>query len=807
MRIRIYVLLLTLPLISWQYTVLGSTTLTGKITDKDGNKPIAFATVYFPDLKTGTSSDLNGNYTIDNLPEIKVLVQVSCLGYKAIVETIDLSDVGKRDFQMEYVATEMNEVVITGLSKAAEQKRTPTPITVIPSSYLLQNSGTNIIDAIASRPGISQVTTGPGISKPVIRGLGYNRVVVVSDGIRQEGQQWGDEHGIEVDEAAISKIEILKGPASLAYGSDALAGVVNLLPQTPVPAGTVKGQIFSNYQSNNGLFSLSGDFAGNLKSFNWNLRYSRKLAHAYRNNADGYVYNSGFREEAAHALFGINRSWGYSNLTLSAYHLRPGIIEGERDSATGKFTEPVIAGNGTVTDEIAGSGDFTSYDPGVPYQDINHYKAVWNNQVVTGSGILKFIIGFQQNRRKEYGDILTPEQYGLFFLLNTLTYDMRYNLDEINGFSVSFGINGMGQRSSNKGSEFLVPDYNLVDAGIFSILKKNLGNIDISAGIRFDNRSQHGKGLYLDGNGNKSVQDIPGGVTKFEPFHSNFAGGSGSIGATWQINRSFYSKLNISKGFRAPNIAELGANGEHEGTVRYERGDPDLKAESSIQADYAFGLESEHISGEANLFSSSIQHYIYARKLNAIEGGDSITDGLLTYQFVSGHALLSGAEIRLDIHPHPLDWIHFENSFSFVNAIQPGLPDSMRYLPLIPPPRIQSELKVKAKTILHFMKNPYFLIGTAFHFKQDHYYAAYDTETATPAYTLIRLGAGTEIAPNRRTVFSLYITIDNLADVAYQDHLSRLKYAGYNYVTGNAGVYNMGRNVSLKLIVPLGGER
>ena len=116
---------------------------------------------------------------------------------------------------------------------------------------MLKSASTKIIDALCKIADLSQINTGAAISKPVIRGLGYNRVVVINDGVRQEGQQWGDEHGIEIDEYSVAKAEVLKGPASIMYGSDALAGVVNFITNVPVPEGTIKGNVLANYQTNN----------------------------------------------------------------------------------------------------------------------------------------------------------------------------------------------------------------------------------------------------------------------------------------------------------------------------------------------------------------------------------------------------------------------------------------------------------------------------------------------------------------------------------------------------------------------------
>ena len=210
-------------------SVPGKTSLSGKITDIISGDPLPGVTIYIPDLRTGTVSKEDGTYLLEDLPDIKVLVQVIYIGYELIAEHIDLSTTTFKDFALTESHSELNEILITGLSRSTEKNRTPTPITTVAQTELLENISTNIVDALAKQPGVSQVTTGVGISKPVIRGLGYNRVVVVHDGIRQEGQQWGDEHGIEIDEFGIHKVEILKGPASIAYGSDAMAGVIHLL--------------------------------------------------------------------------------------------------------------------------------------------------------------------------------------------------------------------------------------------------------------------------------------------------------------------------------------------------------------------------------------------------------------------------------------------------------------------------------------------------------------------------------------------------------------------------------------------------
>jgi iron complex outermembrane recepter protein len=780
-----------------------SRTLSGKITDKETGEPIIGATLYLPDLKTGTISDKEGNYKIDNLPQVKVFIQVSFVGYKSIFEMVDLSTITNKDFVLEYSITEMNEVVVTGMSEAAELKRTPTPISVISKSILLQSSSTNIIDAISTQPGVSQVTTGTGISKPVIRGLGYNRVVVVNDGIRQEGQQWGDEHGIEIDEYAVNKVEILKGPASLAYGSDAMAGVINMISNPTLPGGKIDGNFSSNYQTNNGLIGYSANLAGNLKGFIWDIRYSNKVAHAYQNKYDGYVFNSGYRENTISGLIGLNKSWGYSHLLLSVYNLMPGIAEGERDSITGKFVKPIAVNNITEAYEIASDKDLKSYTPLTPYQKIHHYKIVSNGSYIMGNGNLKTTLGFQQNQRQEYGDILKLNQFGLYFLLNTINYDLRYNLPETNNLNLSVGTNGMQQTSKNKGEEFLIPEYKLFDIGVFTVLKKSFDKLDISGGLRYDIRVENSNDLFLDADGKKIETAEPGSIQRFEAFSTTFSGISGSIGATYQISQIVFTKFNISRGFRAPNIAELASNGVHEGTIRYEIGDSKLKAETSWQFDYTFGFNTKHIAAEINIFDNHINNFIFSRKLSSISGGDSISDGVSTFKFVSGDANLFGGEARIDIHPHPLDWLHFENAFSYVQAIQANQPDSTKYLPYTPAPKLLTTLKADVRKFDHLVQNAYIKFEVENYFTQKKYYAAYGTETKTPGYTLLNFGIGSEFIIKNKPVFSFYVSVNNLTDIAYQSHLSRLKYTAENYATGRTGVFNMGRNISFKVLVPI----
>ena len=678
----------------------------------------------------------------------------------------------------------LNEITVTGVTGDTKLKHATAPVSIVTPQILKATAATNIIDAISHQPGVSELTTGGSISKPIIRGLGYNRVVVMSEGVRQEGQQWGDEHGVEVDGSSVYSVEILKGPASLMYGSDAMAGVVILHAQPTLPEGEIHANVSTEYQTYNGLFNYNLSIAGNQKGFVWDAHYSDKMAHAYKNKYDGYVPGSQFRERAGRLMLGTNQSWGHSRLIWTAYHLTPSIVEGERDPETGELE--------------CNSDDVKTYSKALPFQQVKHYKLVWDNSLNLSSGYLKTIIGYQQNRRQEFEE--SADEYGIFLKLHTLTYDLRYVTNENNGWKFSTGIGGMYQKSVNEGEEYLIPDSRLFDFGIYATVTKTLGEKwTLNGGVRYDHRRLHGYELIEDGD------------LRFTDFIRRFNGLTGSVGAVCNINEHFNLRLNLARGFRTPNISELASNGVHEGSLRYEIGNQNLKAEYSLQADLGLDFNSNYVSAQLALFANRIDNYIFTHRVLEV-----IDPDYLTYAYTQGDARLLGFEAGIDFHP--IHSIHFSNTFSYVNAQQLHASDDTKYLPFTPAPHWTSELKWELfhhshNTVNHHhtsdaahrspLNNLYFAVGLDCYMKQSNIYSADDTETETPGYALLSLSAGTDIQVKGKKIAELYITADNLLDKAYQNHLSRLKYTDINVVTGRQGVFNMGRNITFKLVIPI----
>lgn len=775
-----------------------SVLIEGKITDAKTNKPLAGASIFIHELKQVLISDENGHFKTQPLKQGHYLIEVSYTGYASALESIDITKSVNLKFALKETIAEQEAVTVTGVSTVTRLKTAAQPISIIKKEDLLHTTSNNIIEAISNIvPGVSAIGTGPAISNPVIRGLGYNRIITIHDGLKQEGQQWGEEHGIEIDEYSIQRVEILKGPASVMYGSDAIAGVLNLQSNVPVVAGNLNANINTAYNSNNGLYVANANVAAHhLNGFNWNVYGTYKSAGDYSNKYDGKVFNSRFNEKNFGGYIGINKKWGYSHLLISNVHQRIGMIEGSRDATTGAFTVYPE----TPFEHVASTDELNSRKLFTPYQSINHFKISSDNSFAIGSGRLNVIVGYQHNKRKEFGDPEDPNHPELFFNLKTVNYNLHYQFAQRRGWKTTVGINGMQQSNQNLADEVIIPEYNLFDAGAFVYSSKTINkNITLSGGLRADIRKLNSK-AYEEA-----------GTEKFKAHNKDFSNISGTIGASWEINDAFTLKANIARGFRAPNVAELFSNGAHEGTNRYEYGNTELKSETSVQGDLGLVYNTQHFTFGVNAFYNSISNFIFYSKLSAANGGDSLVEldgeALTAFKFDQSNVNLAGFEMNLDLHPHPLDWLHFENTISFVRGRFQNGYEGNKNLPFMPAPRWKSELRGDFKKAGNWFRNVYAKLEMDYTAEQTNVFTAYNTETITPQYSLFNIGLGTSVInKNNQTLFTIQMALNNVFDVAYQNHLSRLKYTDVNNATGRQGVFNMGRNFSVKLNIPLSAK-
>jgi iron complex outermembrane receptor protein len=738
----------------------------GKVTDASTQQTLPGATIFIPDLKVTAITNNDGEFTIKNLPSKGAyLIEVHYIGYKTATKIVNLSAINTVEFELQPTAIETREVVITGTLISSTSKRNSASSAVLGKDQLLQPAS-NLIDAIAKIPGVSQITTGPSISKPVIRGLGYNRIVTLDDGIKQQGQQWGDEHGIEIDQFKSDRVEVLRGAASLMYGSDALGGVINLLEPSTAPEGQIKGELVTNYSTNNGLTANSLMLTGNENGFVWRARGTYKNAYSFK-TPTGYFPNSGFNETDLSGMVGLNKSWGYTHLNVSNFRNNIG------------FYDPALDANGNFVKEDGDpflASDFKSRSLDYPRQDIRHFKIALNNNFILGNGNLKADFGYQQNQRRELEDGPEPS---LFFDLKSYNADLKYYLHESNGWQPVFGLSADAGHSENKATdEFLIPDYDTYGLGVFAYVKKNWENNTLSIGARYDFRKNNGKQLFVED------EEL------FAPFQNKFSNLSGALGFTHQFNEEWNFKANAGSAFRAPNPAELGSNGVHEGTFRYEIGNPNLSPERSYQVDAALEYEGKIVSASASIYNNYVHNFIYASN-----NGETINaegDDYPVYRYGQVNANLYGAEATLTIHPVP--FIHFENTFGYVHAQNNTL---NRPLAFIPAGTLRNELRFEPK--IKGTNDAYLSVGINSAFKQSRVDEVF--ETPTSGYTLLNAGIGATFNLGKQPV-RLSVSANNLLDQKYYDALSRYKPGRLSQEDPSLGIYNPGRNITFGLYVP-----
>jgi iron complex outermembrane receptor protein len=801
----------------------GNGSLKGIVTDKADGSIMPGVTVSIPDLRIGTATNSKGLFTLNHVSKGVYLVTFSFVGYTTYTEKVDFSKTSELNVQLKTSSIETSEVVVTGVSRATEIKRDPVPMAAVNKTYIDQHSASgNVIDEIANLPGVSAVTTGPNISKPFIHGLGYNRVVTLQDGIRQEGQQWGDEHGIEVDQNSIDRVEVIKGPASLSYGSDAIGGVVNLITPPPVPEGKILGDVQGTYGTNNGLINGSFRLQGNNNGLVWGTVISDKEAKDYQNQHDGRVYATNFKEKDARAMIGLNKSWGYSYLNASIFDDEQAIPDGSRDSITRQFTKQVTEAD--LSRPIVPASELNSYNLPVLHQHVQLYRIYDNSNFIIGNGNLIVNLGYQYSHRREFTHPEDADIPGLNLQLTTYTYDVKYNFNIAKTYETTIGVNGMYQNNTlGYSTDFPIPAYHQFDIGPFFVVKKSFGKLDLSGGARYDTRSFTGKAAYIDTASRfptlytgANPTGTPNVTQQFSALNKTFSGVSGSLGATYNFSDQFLIKGNIARGFRAPSIAELSANGPDPGSQIYHVGNSEFKPEFSVQEDLGAFLTLPNVSASVELFNNDIQNYIFQEQLLDASGnpervnadGQSNSNGQYSkFSYVQSKARINGGEFSLDIHP--VSWLHFENELTLTYGQNLGtggkVPDSLKYLPFIPPVHTHSELRGTLNKGFGQFKQLYAFVGFDHYDAQNRFFSAYGTETYTAGYNLLSAGIGGNLNNAAgKTIVKVFIEGTNLANVNYQSNMSRLKYFDNANVPAGVqpGIYNMGRNISFKVVVP-----
>jgi iron complex outermembrane receptor protein len=711
--------------------------LLGTVTNKNNNEPL-IANVYFPKLGIGTVADFNGAYTIANISEGTYSVVFSLLGYTTISKRISIPEDTSLPLDIEMVETaiEMEQVIIsTPFHKL--QSDNVMKVDRVAINELQAKGAITLTEGLSDIGGVSIVSTGIGIGKPVIRGLSSNRVLTYAQGVRLENQQFGEEHGLGINAAGIESVEVIKGPASLLYGSDALGGVLYINPEKFTETNKIAADFNSAYYSNTlgTALNLGAKVSGEKLKF---LVRGATMTHSdYETGSGQRVTNTRFNEK----------------------DFKSGLrFQGQNIKSTLRYN--YNRANIGIPEEIG--TQTTSKDLASPFQEIDNHILSWENRLFLKKSSFDVKLGYLFNDRREFEESVTEP--ALQLKLSTFNYDVKYNLPDLGKFETIVGLQGMFQKNKNFGEELLIPNATTRDIGVMATTHYHLETIDLQAGLRFDHRN-------IDSEASGNASDI-NFIDAIDLIFNSF---NAALGAKAEFSKALIGRLNIASGFRAPNLAELASNGVHEGTNRYEIGNAALNNEQNYQLDLSLEFRDEHFEISANGFYNGIQNYIF------ITPSAVIIDNAVVYNYVQENAYLYGGEVGLHIHPHPLDWLHIESSFETVS----GKLDSGDYLPLIPANTIKNTLRVEFNQA-QFLKESFAFIKLENTLEQNN---AGAFETSTKGYNLLSLGGGSSITL-RKMDLDLGISVTNLTNESYVAHLSRLK---------PDGIQNIGRNITFSM--------
>lgn len=720
----------------------------GKITDQD-QIPLPGATVFIPDMNKGTVTDNNGNFELGQLPDGKLKIQFSFVGCTNQITTVDFN--GKPvelAVQLRHTPIESEEIVVSG-GYNSTQHDNAVKIDVLKMNPFTIKSTPNFSEVLTRVPGIDMISKGSGVSKPVIRGLSMNDILVLNNGVRFENYQYSSHHPLGIDEFGIDNVEIIKGPASLLYGSDAIGGVINFIREKPAPVGSILGdynlQMFSNTL---GMTNNLGIRGASKKMFG-GIRAGQKTNADFMQGGGSYAPNSRFNEWSVKASAGYTDRIGTFKLFYDLNNQKLGLVE---DEAIEQITERGRANR-------------------IWYQELNTHLVSSQNKLYLGDFKLDVNAAFQNTGLTHFGE---PGVFEIQMKLGTLTYETKLHLPSGTNSEYILGFQGFNQKNTNLNEREtkLLPDAATDSYSAFGLIQYTFfGKLKVQTGVRYDNKRIGTKAIGL-----------PAAIAYRPAIAKEFGSFSGSLGTTWNLSEELLFRANFAAAYRTPNLAELTSNGPHE--LRYEIGDQNLVPENAYETDLSLHLHRDNFTFDLAGFYNRINNYIYSTPT-----GETTASGIGIYRYRQANSSLIGGEAGLHLHPKSIKWMHFETTYASVTGKQ----TNGDYLPFVPAHKLRLELRAE-KEKLAFVHNVYIsgLTTTAF----DQNRAAPD-ETPTPGYTLLDISIGGNVKLSNQIVL-LSIAANNLFDTQYTDHLSTLK---------EVNLLNPGRNISLSLKIPFGGMR
>ena len=746
-------------------------TLSGHVEDEDTNERLANATVLLVENGKQLTTDDKGDFTFLALCEGAYTIVITHISCDTLSKKIVLGKNTHLEFWLPHNRKVLGVVTVDaqrGIQNTGFKKE-------LTGRVLDQTKGLSLAEALSKINGVTLLQTGSTIAKPVIHGLHSSRILTINNGVRQEGQQWGNEHAPEIDPFIADKLVVIKGVDELRYGSDAIGGVVLVEPKALRNTPGASGEINTAYFTNNQQYVVSGMFEQQSKK---NPSFTFRVQGTYKKGANtstpNYrLNNTGSDERNASFTAAWKRKNFNAELFYSHFATTLGIFSGSHIGNTTDLQNAI--GAEKPNDIFLGQRTYTI---GRPKQAVTHDLLKLKTVLYKNKNKFTLLLATQYNNREEF-DIVrsrTNKNPQLDLSIFTVTEEILWELPKKNNFTGTAGLSFLQQDNRYKGRYF-IPNYFAFSAGAFYIEKWSKHKWELQAGLRYDNKSINTTRLKFNGDTLN--------------FDFNFSTLASSFNAVYKASKNVRLSTNIGLSSRAPYVNELLSDGIHHGTATFEKGDISLRPERSFH--FSAGLEYEHPGNVFGVdilaYSNQIKNFIYQqpRPANPVL---TISGAFPLIQYQQTDANLSGLDFSSFIKPIPS--VNIATKYSFLSARNKTQND---WLILMPANRLSNEISYNLKDNKK-TSNTYISVEMQNVMQQknipDERNGKQDYKVPPPAYTLIGMNAATTFMAATKEM-TVSIGVRNLLNIAYRDYLN-----SFRYFTDE-----MGRNVSIRLKVKL----
>ena len=749
----------------------------GIVQDYPTKQPIVGAVVLIKELNKGVSTNAKGFYRISNICEGKYTVIGRIVGYEEKSYTINLEHGAEQNIKLSETELHLANVDI----KAQKIENLTQTKNTLENAALDQTRGQSLGEALKQISGVTTLQTGSSISKPVIHGMHSNRVLIMNNGVRQEGQQWGSEHAPEIDPFVAKKITVLKGASGVRFGSDAIAGVIMLEPDTLPDSTVLKGEINSIYFTNGRQTVNSGIIEGGFN--NSNAKKITKIPYSIGYRAQGTykrggdistpqyrLANTGIEEINYSLSANYKRKNWISDMFFSQFNTKIAVFLGSHIGNVSDLIEAIRRGSPLA---IYIPETFT-YDIGRPYQDVHHNLLKIKNVIKNRNGVLSLTLGRQYDYRKEI-DILRGDRNLIqLFKLTTYSSELIYEHKPIlKLLTGSIGINSLYQENLTTGtiteprsSTVLIPNFKNFTSGVFLIERIVRNNWEIESGFRYDIR-------------HLNVYRIPRGGQNVVNNTQNNQNFSGTLGVNYRPYAKWNFMVNASSAWRAATVNELYSDGVHHGAASFERGNENLLPEVALNLSFTANYISKNFKAELHLYNSYINNFIFLSPTG--RPALTIRGAFPEFIYTQTDSRFQGFDLNgiVQIVNH----LSLNSKISYLKA-----QDLSNNQPLIqiPANRWENTLRYDRKKTSVSLTNLYVAKQNRIPKKiifadipsSEIIFSEYGGDFAPPpaTYSLWSASASQQFAINTKQTLNISLTISNLFNTTYRDYLNRFRY-------------------------------